>query len=318
MTARVTRGSVGDFEAIVLENHLLRAVIVPSLGGRVWTLEDRLRERQWIWHRPDVALRAWPVGATYDDVWAGGWEELFPNDGPCSFEGRQLPDHGEWWTLRWSVAGMSSNPDASVTLTADSSILKARCVKEFHLADDSSTLSVTYRICSAEDRAAHFLFKQHLPIAITPDCRVVLPGGRVEPVDPGFSTLLPSGAEFDWPYAHDAGRQVDMRLIPPPYSKLQEFVYVSDLREAWCGVDDPDCGASIRMDFDSSTFPYVWLFLSYGGWRDLYTAVLEPCSNKPKDLAEAVRAGRSAVLLPGQEFITTVSVTLATSRESLP
>ena len=52
------------------------------------------------------------------------------------------------------------------------------------------SLRVTYRIRSAEDRPFHFLFKQHLPVAITPSCRLLLPGGRVEPVDPAFGTSL--------------------------------------------------------------------------------------------------------------------------------
>lgn len=313
MTARVSRGSVGGFETIVLENQRLRAVIVPSLGGRVWELEDRIRKRQWIWHRPDVLLRAAQPGAVYDDVWAGGWEELFPNDAPGVFEGRQLPDHGEWWAMSWSAASASGGAEAVVRLMADSTIVRADCVKEFRLANDGATLSVTYRIRSDEARPFHFLFKQHLPIAIVPGCRLLLPGGRVEPVDPRFSTLLPSGDEFDWPHATMAGRVVDMRQIPAPSSNVQEFVYVRNLPEPWCGVEDSSASAAIQMDFDSSAFPYVWLFLTYGGWRDLYTAVLEPCTNMPKDLADAVRAGQSAMLLPGQEFTTTVSVTLSGS-----
>ena len=87
MTAIVSRGSVGEFETIVLENSHLRAVIIPALGGRVWELEDRIRGRQWIWHREDVPLKASPIGAVYDDVWAGGWEELFPNDAPGMVRG---------------------------------------------------------------------------------------------------------------------------------------------------------------------------------------------------------------------------------------
>lgn len=86
--------------------------------------------------------------------------------------------------------------------------------------------------------------------------------------------------------------------------------YVSELPQSWCGVDDVGSGASIRMRFDHR-MPFLWLFLSYGGWRHCYTAVLEPCTNMPKDLAEAVRKGQSARLDAGAVFRTSVAVTMA-------
>ena len=310
MTVKVSRGAVGEFEAIVLENLYLRAVIIPELGGRVWELEDRTRGRQWIWHREDVPLKASPLGAVYDDVWAGGWEELFPNDAPGRFENRDLPDHGEWWTMRWAVAESSCDSTANVCLSATSTVVKASCTKEFRLAHDAATLSVCYRIRSDELQPYHFLFKQHLPIHLTPDCRLALPGGKVLAVDPSFGNILPEDGPYDWPFAGRGDNVIDMRVVPHRSSRMREFLYVRDLPQPWCGVEDTRNSASIRMDFDSREVPFVWLFLSYGGWRNVYTAVLEPCSNMPKDLSKAVRLGQSARLEPGQEFKTTVSVTL--------
>lgn len=310
MTATVSKDSFGDFETIVLENAYIRAVIIPELGGRVWELENRIRERQWIWHRENVPLKASTIGAVYDDVWAGGWEELFPNDAPGKFEGRDLPDHGEWWTMKWTVLDSSSRSTAGARLSAKSTVVRAACEKEFHLASDAATLSVSYRIRSEELQPFHFLFKQHLAIHVTPGCRLLLPGGRVYAVDLSFSTILPGRGPFDWPFAGEGGQVIDLQVVPHPSKRAREFLYVRDLPQSWCGVEDTRQGASIRMDFDSRELPFVWLFLSYGGCRDLYTAVLEPCSNLPKDLSEAVRLGQSARLEPGQEFKTTVSVTL--------
>jgi hypothetical protein len=204
----------------------------------------------------------------------------------------------------------------SVRLSATSSVVKADCTKEFRLARNEATLSVSYSIRSNECAPFHFLFKQHLPIRITPDCRLCMPGGRVQAVDPSFSTILHGSGPFDWPFAGEGDQVTDLRVIPHSSSKAKEFIYVRDLPEPWCGVEDTKKGASIRMNFDQRQLPFVWLFLSYGGWRDVYTAVLEPCTNLPKDLAEAVRLKQSARLEPGQEFKKTVSVTLADLEET--
>lgn len=305
----VLRGRVGQFDSIVLENKHVRVVVIPQLGARIWHLEDRVRGRQWIWHRPDVPLANAEIGAVYDDVWAGGWEELFPNDAPGHFEGRDLPDHGEWWTLNWGVNDASSE---ALQLTALCTVIKAKCSKEIRVARDEARVSITYRIVSMEDRPFHFLFKQHLPIGLSPACRLVLPGGKVHSVDPSFGTLLSGSGPFTWPHCDgDHNSAVNLRVVPPESSAEREFVYVTDLPEPWCGVDDIDQQSSLRMRFDGAVFPYVWLFMSYGGWRNAYTAVLEPCTNMPKDLGEAVRRGQSASLGPGEEFVATVSVALS-------
>lgn len=312
MSRAVTKtGRIGMHDAIILENEHLRAVIITKLGGRVWTLEDRVRGRQWIWHRKGVPLIGHAPGAVYDDVWAGGWEELFPNDAAGTFEGRDLPDHGEWWTMAFGAASETSGAAATVSLSAMSRIIRAECTKVFSLPHDASALTVSYRIRSLESEPFHFLFKQHLPIHITPACQLILPGGRAEEVDQSFGSIMRGAGPCQWPGTKDVnGRIVDLRLIPPASSHAREFLYVRDLPAHWCGVDDMGHGASIRMEFEGRQVPFVWLFLSYGGWCDTYTAVLEPCTNLPKDLGQAVRLGQSARLAPGDEFVTMVTVRL--------
>ena len=109
-----------------------------------------------------------------------------------------------------------------------------------------------------------------------------------------------------------------MRQVPAPSSQQQEFVYVRNLPEPWCGVEDPGASAALRMDFDSSAFPYVWLFLTYGGWRDLYTAVLEPCTNMPKDLVGSGAGGPVGAAAAGTGVRYDGSVTLSGASGAQP
>ena len=207
-------------------------------------------------------------------------------------DGRDLPDHGEWWTRAWDVTLRSEGRIALLRLETELSVVRAHCTKEFRLEDGSSELEVAYRIASRENAPVHCLFKQHLPVRVSPACRLVLPvGGQLRAVDPAFGSWLRSSRVCAWPGPAQDDAAADLRVMPAADRREREFVYAFELPAPWCGVDDPEAGASLRMKFDAAHLPYVWLFLTYGGWRDLYTAVLEPCTNMPKDLAEAARLG---------------------------
>lgn len=301
---------INKFLGIEIKNELIRAVILPELGGKIWELNDLMRSRQWIWHRQDIPLSLPQPEAIYDDVWAGGWEELFPNDAPGKFEGRMLPDHGEWWTLNWNYDIQKNAERVSILLRANTNIIKTECVKEVIINKDSSELEVKYEIISKENKAFHFLFKQHLAVNITPECKLWMPDAMVKSVDPSFSSLIPDGKKYNWPYVKYNKNKIDLSEIPLAEKKHKEFIYLWNLSGNWCGIKDMKHNATIRMINETPKMPFVWLFLTYGGWRNLYTAVLEPCTNMPKDLSEATRLNQSAKLDFGKEFKTKIKIKL--------
>src|SRR5680860_317377 len=92
MTARVsTDGAHGGLQALVLENEFLRAVVLPELGGKLWQLTGRRTGREFLWHNAQLQPGQVPFGATYDDNFFGGWDELFPNDVPEQLAGVTFP-----------------------------------------------------------------------------------------------------------------------------------------------------------------------------------------------------------------------------------
>ena len=54
------------------------------------------------------------------------------------------------------------------------------------------------------------------------------------------------------------------------------------------------------MVFPTAVFPHLWMFRTLGGWRGLYTLILEVSNGYPNNLAEAVQGGHCGMLLPGQ------------------
>lgn len=292
---------------ITLGSPQLRVRLDPRWGGRVEELTDLRSGDDWIYH----LARSHPVdspSSTYDDVWGGGFEELFPNDAPGVFQGRALRDHGELWDAPFEV--LERTP-ASISLRRVCETVPASVDKLVSLASDRPELRLRYTLRNLGSGTLPYLFKLHPAIRVEEGDALLLSGGTVTAVDPAFSRMIGGPGPFRWPLAVGVtGAPVDLSVVPPREARLAEFVYVSDMPEGWCGVRRGNGGGEIRFSFPADVFPYCWLFLAYGGWRNHFTAVLEPCTNMPKDLDAAWERGTCAVLAPGatSEFEVSVSV----------
>ncbi|MGV0024833.1 hypothetical protein [Phormidesmis priestleyi] len=95
-----------DLESIMitLENAEIKLIIRPDLGGRIDRFQDLKTGKDWLWHPSeyddsdvrslrDTRKGSLSLGASFDENWTGGWDEIFPNDAAgefheYSFEGR--------------------------------------------------------------------------------------------------------------------------------------------------------------------------------------------------------------------------------------
>ena len=286
----------------------MRVEVDPSRGGSILSLRTGSEQDEWIYYDPGRRLPSLGAGVAYDDVWAGGFEELFPNDAPGRWDGRVLADHGELWSASLEVLAADAQ---SVSLRHVCRTVPAQVEKTVVLDEAGTGLTIRYRILNTGGAALSYLFKLHAAMRVEAGDRILLPGGNVTAVDLDFSRILSSSQPCPWPCAGDARRPAaDLSVVPSPDSGLQEFVYVSELPAGWCGLERAASGERVRFEYSSEVFPYCWLFLAYGGWRGHYTVVLEPCTNMPKDLAAARARGRCAELATGASRAFDVRVTI--------
>ncbi|MDX2229634.1 MAG: DUF4432 family protein [Leptolyngbyaceae cyanobacterium bins.349] len=284
---------------LILANANLRLVIRPDLGGRIDQLQDCRTGYNWLWHPAGYDAnqsRSLPIGAAFDDHWTGGWDEIFPNDAAGEFQGWNLVDHGELWSQAWTVTHAE---ERSLTMQYQCQTVPVAVEKTITIAELAPVAQIQYTFQNQSDREIPFLFKQHCAIAIQPGDEIVLPDCLIEPAFLEFSKMIGQPGKTQFPTAIAAdGREVDLRFTPPPSSQLQEFYYSSNLAQGECGIRNQQTQSTLLLQFDTADFPYVWLFQSYGGWRDFYMLVLEPCTTLPYDLELACQHGTVARLAP--------------------
>jgi galactose mutarotase-like enzyme len=298
--------SYRGLRVVSLENRTLRLVILPEAGAKIWQITYKPLDLDLLWNNPRVLPQAQPMNSRYDDVWSGGWDELFPNDEVAVIDGEPYPDHGELWTGNWDAETFSSAEEVGVKLRFATPISSIEVEKRIVLRRNDSRICFQHQFTNCGRSAFPFLWKLHPAFRATAKHRVDFPPSRVV-LDPAFpGTLSGAPAEFDWPKAHIDGHEIDLRRVPCASERQLYFFYNTGLKEGWCALTDTEHGVSCGLQFDPSIFRCCWLFASYGGWRNHNVAVLEPCTGYPLNFEAMQAAGRHRTLAPGESLSTSV------------
>ena len=302
---------------ITLENELLRVEILPEAGAKIWQITYRPLESALLWNNSQIAPARHALYTSYDDVWSGGWDELFPNDEEADIAGQRYPDHGELWAAAWDAEPFTSMAEVGVALRLQTPVSSITIEKTILLHEDEAQLHFSHRITNHSATEFPFLWKLHPAMRVTPRHRIDMPALRIvrEPAFPG--TLAEAPLEFTWPHVTRAGQTIDLRRVPDPCERELFFFYGTELKDGWCAVTDTSSRLACGLRFDPAVFRSCWLFASYGGWRDYNVAVPEPCTGYPIHFDKMQATGHARKLLPGETLTTDVLFTVQEGLESV-
>lgn len=267
-------------------------VVLPELGGRIWSIVYKPRDRELLWQNPRIPPQKVPFGDVFDDVWCGGWEEMFPNAAPGAIHGEYYPDHGEVWCPKWESEVKTSGGSLHLALQTTTSISAASIEKHFMLLDDAPCLEIVYKLRSYSTRELPYIFALHPAFAGIPSCRLDLPLMQID-LEPSYlGTLTESEPRFEWPYATRRGEKVDLRTAYPSTSGEIFFLYGHNFKESWSAITDTDDRLSWGLRYAPEFFRSCWIFATYGGWRDYYALLIEPSTAFLFQIERALELGR--------------------------
>jgi len=303
--------SYRGFGAVILENEFLRVSTFPELGSKIYDITYVPSQTSLLWHNPRIPLRKASFGSKFDDAWAGGWDEIFPNDQESVLDGERYPDMGEAWSLDWNYSTQNQKNSVSITTSVVTPITPAQITRRLTLERGSRSLKCDYEIENLSGDPIKFLWKLHPAFEINDRCTIQVPAKQAL-VDPRFRHLFKESS-YEWPHAElgDRGR-VDMSKVDPN-AGLCTCQYLTGLQQGLVRFRDDLRGLQSTLSFPKEVFNNVWLFLDYGGWRDSYLAAIEPSTGYPHDLAESVRAGHCTTL----EGNSTISAKVSLSVEPI-
>jgi galactose mutarotase-like enzyme len=315
---------VGGWEAVTVASEHLTLTVLPERGAEVHALVDRASGVDVLFHAPwglappGAPPREGADGHRFLELYAGGWQELFPScNDPCTYRGRGLPFHGEVAAIPWQV-----EPDADLGLRCaiDCTTAPFRLERRMELAPDAARLTVAERVLNTGDEDWECTWGHHLVLGAP----FIAAGTRFEPAARTLVTIpemwedsarLEPGQRSPWPHGRlRAGGTVDLRELPGPEAGSHDDTYLTDLEAGTLRVSNASLGRALRLDFDAAVFRWIIAWMPFGGARALplagaYALGIEPWVAQGS-LAEAAAAGVALTVPAGGTLETTLTITM--------
>ncbi|MEJ0091694.1 MAG: hypothetical protein WDM80_18340 [Limisphaerales bacterium] len=279
LTNQFATRQLHGFMVFVLKNDEVELEIVPELGAKIISLKNLLTGRQWLWHPADGPKLF--KNQFRDDFSISplvGIDECFPTITPCSWRGRELPDHGEIWSTPWQV-------DAAAL---ESGILKTKIRLKISPFEFERTIElqgreirINYGLRNLSAIEEKFVWAMHPLLQLEPGDQLELPRSTRQ--------LLNGETWVD----------AVTSLIP---EKKCAKVFARPVSESWAAVQNQAGTDRLEFAWNASENNTLGLWLTRGGWHGHHHFAIEPTNADNDSLAVAARQDACGVVA-GKGFV---------------
>ena len=288
-----------DWDGLLLESDRLRVVVVPELGAKIVSLYDKAHAHEWL-VPPMRPLKRTAYGDDFVSQDMSGWDEMMPTINRCHWAGADLPDHGEVWSIPWTVEEKGPGLATSVLGTA----FPYRFTRSVSFVS-AGCLELGYTLMNTGSQKLEYLWAAHPQFAADAHTKIVFPAGtqRVVNVVEGDPLWGAAGSILAWPRAQAPNGKIWAldRIGPASQGTCRKYYLLPEEPATWAALDQEDLGCRLRMDWDSSEVSYLGVWVDEGACNALPVAALEPSNGFYDGLDTAAAQNRLAVLPPGEQ-----------------
>jgi hypothetical protein len=255
---------VQGFTVHVLSNEEVELAVATELGAKIISLKDLQTRREWLWHpQGNLKLFRNHPGDDFSISPLVGIDECLPTILPCSWRGRELPDHGEVWNLPWQVDGEAwENGILKTSTRLKISPFALERTIELH----GNEVHIGYTLNNLSATVENFVWAIHPLLRLETGDQLELPDS---------TRKLLNG---------EAWINAVASAIP---ERNCAKVFARPVSEGWAAIKNEAQGDRLEFAWDSAENNTLGLWLTRGGWHGHHHFAMEPTNAGDDSLAVA-------------------------------
>jgi galactose mutarotase-like enzyme len=261
------------FDVYVLGNQAVEVSVVPKLGAKIISLKSLLTGRDWMWHPPGgLNLFCNRPGDDFSRSPLVGMDECLPTIAPCSWQRRNLSDHGELWNTPWEVDSKAW----------ENGILKTRARLNISPFEFERTVELfgnevlmSYELTNLAATEENFVWAIHPLLRLQAGDQLELPAST--------RALLNGEGWIDG---------IDSVIPETNCAK----VFATPLSDGWVAIHNQDTGDRLEFKWDPAENNTLGLWLTRGGWHGHHHFAIEPMNSSTDSLASAAERKHCGVI----------------------
>jgi len=295
-------------DAVVLENEILRAVILPRLGGKTASLV--LKENGFELAAPNTrgTYRHPERQSAFADFDASGLDDAFPTvDSSALFaeEGYHYTDHGEIWRSAFNASVVNGKLQMQYA-SAENPYVYTKTVS---LADNRMLLE--YEITNTGTADFPCIWTWHGLVRYEEGMRLLYPAGAYDILNVSRHEVLGAAKSI-----HSLQSDVyDFSTVPAGPDTSAEYFLQGRIDEGRCGYVYPSSGTACVISYDCTVFPYLCFWVTAGGFRGDYNCAFEPTNGFYDGIDIAQANNCLPILRPGETLAFTLALSLTCGLE---
>jgi galactose mutarotase-like enzyme len=283
--------------ALVLENRYLRLVSLLDKGSDIAELSYKPLDLDLLFHAPTGYRKPGSIVGTckrskgeFMEYYGGGWQDILPFAGnePINHRFGEWGMHGETPLLPWDAVIEKDSPsEVTAKLSVDIPRYPFHLDKWVTINDKAATISLRERLTNTSAQALEYCWVQHPALGspfVGPGTKITVPAETVVMNKAEPWGRLKAETTYRWPHVEDkAGKKVDLSVLPADNVVADETAFITNIKEPWYAVVNPDLKLGFALRWDLSVFPGLWFWQSYRipdhpWFGKAYCIALEPCS----------------------------------------